>query len=429
MKGTSLIIAALASLVIAAAPATGQGVLNSLEKEIGSLVDGIRPSLVTVEASDKENGRRSWVGSGVAWSGDGKVVTTASLISEEDAITVTLAGGEKYPARVLGIDDQYNLALLKVDAPGLRAVTLGNSDLVKPGSWVTVIGNSYGLASSVNFGLVNGVREKDSLLQLSASVAPGTAGGPVLNTAGEMIGMVHGRMAESLDLGPLRILGEQKQRQVAFLSQPLELPASETALAIPANKIAAVCADLEQHGTRKKGFLGVTFSDLGEDELRKLKLPSGLKVEDVVDGSPAEKSGVKDDDVIVEFGGRKVTGTAEFRKMVAETKPGTKVKLRVKRDGKDRTLAVELGEAPGRSIKVRMKKLVLPDLDIDLPDLKVPEIEIKRFQRLDAEGLDEIKDELKQLKDELQRLKEELRAKQGKVRIEQRKQEQQGGGM
>lgn len=415
----------LATVVLAsclAAGAAAQGMLSSLEKEITSLVESIRPSLVTVETSDKDGKGFSWVGTGVVWSADGKVVTTASLISDDDQVTVTLADGSKLPAKVLGIEDQYNLALLKIDRSGLPAIRLGNSDLARTGSWVTVIGNSYGLASSVNLGLMNGIRDKDSLMQLSAGVAPGNSGGPVLNSNGEMIGMVYGRMSHPLDLGPLSVFGEDRKKSIAVFSSPLEMPISETSLAIPSNKLQAVCLDLEKYGTRKKGFLGVTISDLSEKDKKELKVSLGLRVEDVVDDSPAEKAGVREDDLILEFNGKKVTGTKEFRDMVAEIAPGTKVSIKIKRDGKDKKLTAELAGAPGRSLKLRTKKLVIPEIGIDLPD-----IDIKGIEGLDRSEMNKIRQEMLEVKEELRRLREEMKAGKEKIRIQKRVVEQEGG--
>jgi serine protease Do len=423
MKRIITILAAIALVSCPAAQAWAQGMLSSLEKEITALVEAIRPSLVTVETSDKGDKGFSWVGTGVIWSADGKVVTTASLISDDDQVTVTLADGSKLPAKVLGIEDQYNLALLKVDRAGLPAIRLGNSDLAKAGSWVTVIGNSYGLASSVNLGLMNGIRDKDSLMQLSAGVAPGNSGGPVLNTNGEMIAMVYGRMSNPLDLGPLRVFGEgEKSKQIAIFSRPLDLPSSETALAIPSNKIRAACEYLEQHGTRKKGFLGVIISDLSDKEKKDLKLSIGLRIEDVVDDSPAEKAGVKDSDLILEFNGKKVAGTKEFRAMVAELGPGTKVGFKIRREGKDKKLTAELTEAPGRSLKMRTKKLVIPDIDIDLPD-----IDLKGIEGLGRSDMDKIRQEMLEVKEELRRLREEMKAGKEKIKIQKRVVEQEGG--
>lgn len=424
MKKAIPIITAVLMAALTASSALAQGAIASLEREITALVDAIKPSLVTVEAADKDGKGLSWVGTGVIWSADGKVVTTASLISDDDQVAVALSDGAKLKAKVLGVDDEYNLALLKVDRSGLPAIRLGNSDLTRPGSWVTVIGNSYGLASSVNLGLMNGIREKDSLMQLSAGVAPGNSGGPVLNSNGEMIGMVYGRMSQPLDLGPLRVFGEgEKSRQIAIFSRPLDMPSSETALAIPSNKIRAACEYLEQYGTRRKGFLGVIIADLSEKDKKELKVSLGLRIEDVVDEGPADKAGVKDDDLILEFNGKKVTGTKEFRAMVAELKPGTKVSLKIKRDGKDKKLTAELAEAPGRSLKMRTKKLVIPDIDINLPD-----IDIKGIEGLGRSDMDKIRQEMLEVKEEIRRLKEEMKAGKGKIKIEKRVVEQEGGG-
>lgn len=423
MKRIIKILATIVLFSCPAVPAAAQGMLSSLEKEITSLVEAIKPSLVTVEASGKGGKGFSWVGTGVIWSADGKVVTTASLISDDDQVTVALADGSKLPAKVLGIEDQYNLALLKVDRSGLPAIRLGNSDLAKAGSWVTVIGNSYGLASSVNLGLMNGIRDKDSLMQLSAGVAPGNSGGPVLNSNGEMIGMVYGRMSHPLDLGPLKVFGEDRKRSIAVFSSPLEMPTSETSLAIPSNKLQSVCQDLEKYGTRKKGFLGVVISDLSDKEKKDLKLTTGLRIEDVVDDSPAEKAGAKDGDLVLEFNGKKVAGTKEFRAMVAELRPGAKVSIKIKRGGKDKKLTAELTGAPGRSLKMRTKKLVIPDIDIDLPDIEM----MKKIQFGDQAGMDELKKELQQLKEDLRLMKEDLLKQKENIRIERRVLEREGG--
>ncbi len=393
----------------------GDGALPALEKEITSLVEAVKPSLVTVEAVRGDGGGRKWVGSGVVWTQDGKAVTTASLISEDDKIMVSLADGRKLAAKVLGIDDERNLVLLKVEAQGLTPIKRGNSDAVKPGSWVTVIGNSYGIASAVSFGLVNGIRGDDSLLQISANVAPGNTGGPVLNTQGEMVGLIAGKMSEPINFGPIRISENKEFKIYSLSSSAVDMPASGTALAITSNRAQAVCEDLEKFGTRKKGYLGVRIKELTAELKEHYKNKEGLLVVDVVPDSPAKKAGIQDGDILVELDGKKIGNEEEFRKKVAEAQPGKKVKLKVLREGKEKTLVAELGASPTRSGTLRaevFKGLTIPEINIPGVEVEIPKPVTPGFDRQALER--EMKDFRKQLdktRKELQELRKELKNK------------------
>ena len=411
----NLMMMLVVSLLGAPLAQGGDGALTALEKEITSLVETVKPSLVTVVAVREDGGGRKWVGSGVVWSQDGKVITTASLISEDDKVTVALADGRKLPAKVLGIDDERNLALLKVEVQGLTPIKRGNSDLIKPGSWVTVIGNSYGLASAVSFGLVNGVRGDDSLLQISASVAPGNTGGPVLNTQGEMVGLIAGKMSEPMNFGPIRISEDKGIRMYSLANSQVDMPASGTALAISSNRVQSVCEKLEKFGTRKKGYLGVRIKELTPDLKEHYKNKEGLLVSDVVPDSPAKKAGIQDGDILTEFDGKKIKDAVEFRNEVAVAQPGKKVKVKVLREGKEKTLTAELGASPTRSSSLRaevFKGLTIPEINIPGVEVEIPKPEIPGFDRQDLDRqMKELRKELQKAQKELDEIRKELKGR------------------
>jgi len=414
-KASVLYLLLVISLLGAPIARGGDGALTALEKEITSLVESVKPSLATVEAVREDGGGRKWVGSGVVWSQDGKVITTASLISENDKVMVSLADGRKLPAKILGIDDERNLALLKVEAQGLTPIKRGNSDAVKPGSWVTVIGNSYGLASAVSFGLVNGVRGDDSLLQISASVAPGNTGGPVLNTQGEMVGLIAGKMSEPMNFGPIRISEDKGIRMYSLASSQVDMPASGTALAISSNRVQSMYEKLEKFGTRKKGYLGVRIKELTPDLKEHYKNKEGLLVSDVVPDSPAKKAGIQDGDILTEFDGKKIKDDVEFRNGVAEAQPGKKVKVKVLREGKEKTLTAELGSSPTRSGTLRaevFKGLTIPEINIPGVDVEIPKPEIPGFDRQDLDRqIRELRKELEKVQRELDEIRKELKGR------------------
>lgn len=390
-----------------------QGTLSSLEKEITNLVDKIKPSVVTIEASSSESKNRfslkKWVGTGVVWSKDGEIVTTASVIDEDDRITVTLSDGKKFSAKILGIDDETNIALLKIEADRLLPIKRGNSDKVSLGSWTVIIGNSFGLTPSVSLGLVNGIRPEDSLLQLSANVSPGNSGGPVLNTSGEVIGLVSGKISEPLSFSPLHFSGD-----IIVQSRQIEIPSSSTSLAITINRVKNVCEHLQKHGTRKRGFLGVRIQSLTPELSEHFKSKEGVLISDVIENSSAAKAGIKTGDIITEFDGEKVKGTEEFRKKVAETKIGKKVKIKILREGKEKTLYAELGSAPSRSQTLRSFQFP----QINLPPITIPNIEPPAFDRQKLEReLKDLKGEIKDLKKELEKLQRELKEKASEKKI------------
>jgi S1-C subfamily serine protease len=331
--------------------ASAQDVLESLEQNITGLVESVKPSLVTIEAGIFPEGRgklsepASFVGSGVIYSPDGYILTTSSVVRGMKDFRVIDSDKKEYEAKLIGTDYQTNLAVLKIDARGLRVADLGNSDKVKEGSWVTVVGNSYGLPTAVSFGIVNGIRD-DKTIQMSVNVSPGNSGGPVLNTRGKVIGLVSAKLSEPSVMGSVRIYEEELKRSVTIPPTQIEVPSSGISLAIPMNAVKEKADWIIKHGSSiEKGYLGVYLADLDEQTKAEIGVKGGVLVDGVVQGSPADKAGLKDQDVVVEFNNEKLKDSEHFRELIESAQPDKSVRLKVLRDGKERILSARLGRA------------------------------------------------------------------------------------
>jgi len=396
--------------------ASAQGVLESLEENITNLVESVKPSLVTIEAEiySPKRGKAfqftSFVGSGVIYSPDGYILTTSSVVQGMKGFKVTLSNKKEYIAKLVGTDLQTNLAVLKIEAQGLRTAKFGNSDRIREGSWVTVVGNSYGLPTAVSFGIVNGIRN-DKTIQMSANVSPGNSGGPVLNTRGEVIGLVSAKLSEPSIIDAFRLYEEEGKRTFDFPPTQIEIPSSGISLAIPVNLVRQKADWIIKHGTSiEKAYLGVYFEDLDEETREELGIKAGVLISGVVEGSPAEKAGLKDEDIVIEFDQEEVKDSEQFRELIENSQPDKVVKLKVIREEERKVLTVKLGKSG--SIYTFWKGKDVPP--IKMPEIKFPEI--KFFYDEAQEGYQEALDrsnieqdkELEVLKFQLENYKKEL---------------------
>lgn len=271
--------------------------------------------------------KRQGLGSGFIISEDGYVVTNNHVIDKAEDIQVVLQNGDKFKAKVIGIDPKTDLAVLKFEPEGkLQAVTLGNSDQLRIGDWVIAIGNPFGLGYTVTAGIVSakgrslGFGVYDDFIQTDASLNPGNSGGPLFNMNGQVVGVNTAIVARGQGIG----------------------------FSIPINMAKFVINQLKDGGKVVRGWLGVYVQkvtpeiassfDLEEDE--------GALVSDVEPGSPAAKAGIKRGDVIVEFNGKKVEDITDLTTSTAVTPPGSEATLKIIEDGKTREIAVKLGELP-----------------------------------------------------------------------------------
>lgn len=402
-----------------------QKVLHSLEDDITNLVQSIKPSLVTIETESPirflEKGNRpdipaTFVGSGIIYTMDGYILTTASVVGgmleippkAGEAFKITLPDGKVLKGKLVGTDDQANVAVLKAEAKGLTPAKLGNSDKVKVGSWLTVVGNSFGLPNAVTFGLVNGLRE-DGFIQMSANVSPGNSGSPVLDTYGEVIGLVSAKLSEPSYINAIRIYEDRTGTQSFTIpAHQIELPSSGVSLALPINKVKMVADNIIKHGTVERGYLGIYPEDLDEETAKIYGLRKGVLVSEVMERSPAEVAGLLENDIILEFGGKELKDAKELRFFVQNAKPKEKVRIKILRAGKRAELTAVLDKAKPQYGYFWNKESDFNLPQPDFPMLPIEVSEVGKWSETREEAYNQLKKELERLTQEMERLNREL---------------------
>lgn len=270
--------------------------------------------------------KQQGMGTGFIISSDGYILTNNHVVGGTDEIMVKLSDGREIKAQLKGQDDKLDIALLKIDdAKPLPAAELGDSDALEVGEWVMAIGNPFGLAHTVTAGIVSakgrviGSGPYDDYIQTDASINPGNSGGPLFNSAGRVIGINTAIIAGGQGIG----------------------------FAIPSSMVKAVVEQLKTTGRVVRGYLGVNFDVLSPKLAKSLGLASdkGVIITHVEKGSPADKAGLKVEDVIVEFDGHPVNGDIDLPKVVAATPVGKTVKVAVFRKGKRQQVSIVVGQS------------------------------------------------------------------------------------
>ena len=312
---------------------------------------GIRPRQPQAPRKRHEQG----LGSGFIISSNGYILTNNHVVGGADVIKVRLSDGRHFKAKVVGTDPESDVAVVKIEAKGLPTVPLGDSDAIEVGEWVIAIGNPFGLTQTVTVGVVSakgrsriGINDYEDFIQTDAAINPGNSGGPLLNIHGEVIGMNTAIFSKS---GGYMGIG----------------------FAIPINMAKAIKDQLVKNGKVVRGWLGVIIQDMDEDLASSfgLKKAEGVLVSEVADGSPADKGGLKQGDIILKMDGHKVENASELRNRVALTQPGTKVKFEILRDKKHRSVTVEIGEKPsGAGVSGAVaKNHLLKEMGLGVQDL------------------------------------------------------------
>ncbi len=271
------------------------------------------------------------LGSGFIIGKDGYIITNNHVIEKASEIKVKTLSGKVYDAKIVGKDPKIDIALLKIEPKeDLTPLPLGDSDKVKVGEWVMAIGNPFGLSETVTVGIISatgrviGLGPYDNFIQTDASINPGNSGGPLINMAGEVIGVNTAIVKGGQGIG----------------------------FAIPINMVKAVLPQLKEKGRVVRGWLGVYIQEVTPELAKEfgLKEPKGALVSEVVKGSPADKAGIKSGDIIVEYNGKPVKEMHDLPRMVAMTPPGRKVKIKIIRNGKEKVLTVKIGELKERTL-------------------------------------------------------------------------------
>ena len=328
--------------------------LEALNRERRALISSVIPSVVAIKTSKRVGVRREYgldpfefffgnrrhrypqdetlvqnsLGSGVIVTNEGHVITNSHVVSDGegnqvDQIEVQLSDGRTSKARLIGTDSQQDIAVLKIDNPGVKPLKLADSDTVQPGDFVVAIGNPFGLQETVTDGIIswkgqpNSTDFRGDLLQTNAAINPGNSGGPLINLRGEVVGINEQIVSSS---GGSQGIG----------------------FAIPSNTVRAVLESVLKHGRVVRGYLGIVSR-----ALQSAQGPTdneGVVVAQVMPGSPAAQAQLHPGDVVRKFNGRDVQNITALRKMVGQTELDKNVELEVLRDGKPLNVTTQIKE-------------------------------------------------------------------------------------
>lgn len=371
------LLATVSCLLLLLVPASGQSVLESLEREVTALARKVQPAIVSVEGGalvapesvpsslwtrpSNEAARRVYEalrvlnlpnpvtrkGSGFIVDSNGWVLTGADVVRGAEQCTVRLADGRRLTGKVTSIDEATNVAMVKVDARELPALPLGDSDKLEPGSLVLCVGTQGGYDRSVavctvagkeRIGVIGQQQFLSNLLQISGSIGAGSSGAAIVNARGEAVGIVIATLTAGFTVRIPEPAASPRSGAVPSVSPPIETPllgASGGGLAVPINDVRTVLADM-QTGKVRRAFLGIIPADRDGAE--------GAEVVRVVPNSPAARAGIRLGDVIYMLDGQPVRRAADVSARLRRMKPGDRVELGILRGAQRMRTAITLGE-------------------------------------------------------------------------------------
>lgn len=274
--------------------------------------------------------RERGLGSGVIVNADGYILTNNHVIDGASDIRVALADKRELKARLIGADSKTDIALLKVDEKNLPTLSFADSSQVQVGDIALAIGNPFGIGKTVTMGIISatgrgnlGIEDYEDFIQTDAAINPGNSGGALINTRGELIGINTAILS--------RAGGNQG---VGF--------------AVPGNMARAVMNQLSKGGKVVRGYIGTSIQDVTPEVAKAFGLSEarGALVGEVTEGGPAAKAGIVKGDIITAVDGQSVLDNRELRLKISQMAPGTPVKLKLFRDGKERETTITLGELP-----------------------------------------------------------------------------------
>jgi len=274
--------------------------------------------------------RENALGSGVIVSPDGYIVTNNHVIAHADEIKVLLGDGRKFKGKVIGADPKTDIAVVKINAHNLPTIPWGDSDKIEVGGYVLAIGNPFGLNQTVTMGIISakgranvGIADYEDFIQTDAAINPGNSGGALVNARGQLIGIntaIFSRSGGFMGIG----------------------------FAVPSDMARSVMNSLIKYGKVTRGWLGVSIQKVTPALAKQFHVPNaeGALVSEIMQGTPASHAGLKSGDVIVEFDGQKIDNPTTLRNVVAATKVGKTVRIKVIRDGRTRVLKAKIAQQP-----------------------------------------------------------------------------------
>jgi serine protease DegQ len=270
------------------------------------------------------------LGSGVIVSANGYILTNHHVVDAADEIQVALADGQTLPARVIGADPETDLAVLKIDADKLPAITFAQPDSLKIGDWVLAVGNPFGVGQTVTAGIVSalgrthlGINTFENFIQTDAAINPGNSGGALVDAAGNLVGVnsaIYSRTGGSQGIG----------------------------FAIPVSIARQVMEQIINSGSVTRGWVGVEVQDLTPElaESFSLEDTGGALIAGVLKGGPADSGGIRPGDILLAVNGSKVIDSASLLNLIAALKPGEAARLTVARKQQSLDLKVQVGRRP-----------------------------------------------------------------------------------
>jgi len=334
--------------------------LNQLSEALADVAAGVTPSVVNISTTKtikqdntanpffddpffrrffgdqaphpnvpKEHKEQS-LGSGVIVSEDGYIITNNHVIEKAQEIKVLLSNKRDYKAKLIGADPKTDIAIVKIEAKGLNALPWGDSTKLKVGEIVFAIGNPFGLNQTVTMGVISavgranvGIADYEDFIQTDAAINPGNSGGALINARGELVGINTAILSRT---GGYQGIG----------------------FAVPSSMARQVMDSLVKFKKVVRGWLGVSIQEVTADLAEEfgVKDLKGALISGVMKGSPAEKAGIKQGDVLLQYNGKVVEDTGNLRNMVSQTIIGTKVKVRLLRHKKELEVEAEIAELP-----------------------------------------------------------------------------------
>jgi len=353
----AVLFAVLAGPAAGADKANGdRDVLRAISRAVSQLAADVRPAVVSIyttktvrmrmhpaipspfedffgpgsrgrQPRQERKFRRRGLGSGfIIDAAKGYIVTNSHVVAGADDIKIRLSNKRTFRGKLIGADPKTDIAIVQIKAADLKSLKMGDSDKLAVGDFVVAVGSPFGLRETVSLGVVSGkgrsnlgIEEYEDFIQTDAAINVGNSGGPLVNINGEVIGVntaILSRTGGSVGVG----------------------------FAIPINMAENIIAQLIKSGKVTRGWLGVMIQDMTPEVAEKFGVThaAGALVTRVVGGTPAAKAGLEAGDVIVRYGGRRVTTVAKLRASVAATKPGSSVKIVVLRNGKEKTLTAKI---------------------------------------------------------------------------------------
>ena len=328
-----------------------QNILQSMEQQFQTIVNAVKPAVVEVTATQvvgeirlgpdlKEvfSGRSAPIqhhqniGSGVLIDSDGHIVTTGAVVANADKIEVKFSCGQLQSATLVGMDSYSDIAVLRAEDGYPTETVLGDSDQLRPGSWVVTVGCSYGACPTLSFGIVNGLEILSDnphyeAIQINAPMKPGNSGGAVANTSGEIVGVI----TATLDQVPI---SSKVSSSRGDFQHGRFFSAQDICFALPIKTVQAIARDIVNHGEVPRGWLGVWVD---HHDAR------GVQVTNVAEKSPAASAGILQRDIIVDFNGTPINTYTDLMRLVTSAAPNTQVKVKVLRAGEHLAFDVVLG--------------------------------------------------------------------------------------